>query len=315
MKAINIASVLLMMLFSPLLHANCASISNVTDSTTLSNMFVERDAPIGSVITTLYTPSESGLWASNCTGSEILGYTLVYSNTLSTLGQHIYDTSVPGVGIRVSNSSNNSMTFDSPQGEYPYSASNYGWFGAKVEFIVTGKVSSGQLKSGQLATMAITNTDGSFQVGYTMNITAASVTSLACSINSGNNLSFPIGNVAADQFDSIGSFSKETSTADLVLNCDANANVNVTLKGTQNPGTSDNSILAISNQGQNGTADGIGVQLVYNGVPLEINKLINLKKSSGGQEVFSITARYIQIKDKIKAGSANAIATLDITYQ
>jgi type 1 fimbria pilin len=43
--------------------------------------------------------------------------------------------------------------------------------------------------------------------------------------------------------------------------------------------------------------------------------MLNLKNSAGGQETFPITARYIQTKDKVTAGSANATATLNITYQ
>ncbi|MDU7775121.1 MAG: fimbrial protein, partial [Citrobacter sp.] len=93
------------------------------------------------------------------------------------------------------------------------------------------------------------------------------------------------------------------------------ANINVTLTGTQNPDTTDDSVLELSNQGDDKVAAGIGVQLLYNDTPLELNKMLNLKRSAGGQEPFPITARYIQTKDKVRAGQANATATLNLTYQ
>lgn len=295
--------------------AGCSSVTNASDTSSFGNVVVQRDMPPGSVIQTIYTGFVSQ-WASGCNGNYKLGYTLVYSNTLSSLGQHIYETNVPGIGIRVANDSDERMTFDSPLSTYDYPGANIGWYGAKVELIVTGKVVSGVLPAGPLATMAVTMArDGQLEVGYTMKISSTNVTALSCSMNNGTALSFPIGNVSADEFVGQGSVSKKTSTVHLSLSCDADANVNITLNGTQNPDTSDSSILGLSGQGQGNVAEGVGVQLLYDNTPLELNKLLNLRKSYGGQENFPITARYIQTKDNVKAGVANATATLNITYQ
>jgi type 1 fimbria pilin len=296
-------------------HANCTSIGNVSDSSAMKNITVPRDAAIGSVIQTFNTPVENGNWASGCDGNEGLSYALTYSNKKSNYGSHVYETDVPGIGIRVVNASDASMSFDTPASEYVYNATGFGWYGAKVELIIIGKVSSGILHSGSMATMSIHNRSGYYQVGYTMNVTGSTVTSLACAVTSGDSLAFPIGNVTAEQFISPGTVSQEFSTANLGLSCDPDVNINVTLSGVQNPDSSEPSILSLSNQGQDGVAQGIGVQLFYDGKPLELNKLLNLRKSSGAQETLPITARYIQTKEKIQAGSANATATLNLTYQ
>lgn len=147
------------------------------------------------------------------------------------------------------------------------------------------------------------------------NLINGSITVLACTIPSGTNLAFPIGDVQADQFTQLGTHSQESSTADLKRDCDANADINVTLTGAQNPDTTDDSVPELSNQGDERVAAGIGVQLLYNDTPLELNKMLNLKRSAGGLESFPITARYIQTKDKVRAGQANATATLNLTYQ
>ena len=52
-------------------------------------------------------------------------------------------------------------------------------------------------------------------------------------------------------------------------------------------------------------------------LPLKLDNNIVLKTSAGGQEFppGTFTARYFQTKDNVTAGSANATATLNITYQ
>jgi type 1 fimbria pilin len=87
------------------------------------------------------------------------------------------------------------------------------------------------------------------------------------------------------------------------------------LTGIQQPDVSDSSILALSGQGNAGVAEGVGVQLLYNAAPLTLNSNLVLKRSAGGQELFPITARYYQTRSSVTTGSANASATLTLTYQ
>lgn len=136
-----------------------------------------------------------------------------------------------------------------------------------------------------------------------------------CTLTS-DTMAFDIGNVGASQFaNSVGYSPEKNAIKNLNLSCDANANINITLNGERNPDSSDNSVLALSNQGQSGVADGVGIQILYNGLPLEINQMLELKRSEGGQESFPITARYFQTKNQVTPGSANATATINLTYQ
>lgn len=131
-------------------------------------------------------------------------------------------------------------------------------------------------------------------------------------------LLFKFGNISIDDFSGSAGYSPDkTASQNLTLDCDPNANINITLVGAQNPDTSDATVLALTGQGEDGVAKGIGVQLLYEGNPLELNNLLNLKRSSGGKEDFTISARYFQTKDKalIRPGTANSTAVLDITYQ
>jgi len=144
----------------------------------------------------------------------------------------------------------------------------------------------------------------------------ASVTQVACNVNT-SNLTFPIGDISTSTFgSSVGTIpSGAQNTQNLGLNCDAGANINVMLQGTQNPDVGTTSVLALTGQGNSDVAKGVGVQLLYNGTPLVLNNRIVLKQSAGGQETFPITARYYQTKTSVSTGKANAAATLDLTYQ
>ncbi|MBI3310019.1 MAG: hypothetical protein HYZ77_01700 [Serratia liquefaciens] len=141
----------------------------------------------------------------------------------------------------------------------------------------------------------------------------ASVTSIACSLNS-TSINVPLGDVSSTKFTGVTSTTGDKGF-NVGLSCDKEAKINVALAGTQNTETSETSVLALTNAGQTGTAKGVGVQLLYGGVPLKINNNILLKTSPGGQETLPFTARYYQTQTAIGAGLANSSATLNITYQ
>ena len=105
------------------------------------------------------------------------------------------------------------------------------------------------------------------------------------------------------------------NTQNLGLNCDPGANVNVSISGIQNPDVATTSVLALTGQGNTGTAKGVGIQLLYNGTPLALNTRLPLTVAAGGQQTFPLTARYYQTNTTVEPGTANASATLNLTYQ
>ena len=183
----------------------------------------------------------------------------------------------------------------------------------KVELVRTSDpAASGSLRSGQIANVSITN---QFFIA-TWNITGGSITTLACSLSSGS-LSFPIGNIPATSFGStVGTTPANAQVSqNLGLSCNPGANINISLSGQQNPDVANTSVLALSGQGGPGVAQGVGVQILYGGTPLNLNNTVFLKQSGGGLESFPIVARYYQTKTAVSPGTANATATLNITYQ
>jgi len=291
-------------------------------SVSFGHVIVQRDTAVGTVIAkgNATLNGEAHYWIGNDPCN--IYFIMQYNGAVSSGMANIYTTNIPGVGIRASMYSwNHGGGFSAPPPGGLITtlsgAGGYGFNAPTVELIKTGAIVSGSLVPGNVAKLqSENNVSTSPNASSTWTLTSpVSVTQVACDIISGPSLSFPIGNVEAGQFHSPGTVSKETNTVKLGLDCDPNANINITLNGAQNAGTSDDSVLALSNQGQNGVAEGIGVQLLYDNNPLKINAMLHLKQSTGGQESFPLTARYIQTKDIVKPGTANATATLNLTYQ
>jgi type 1 fimbria pilin len=305
-------SILFFFVFSCVGYCACTKGVNVPIDISLGEVSVGRDLPIGSIIKESHFQNPAGSMYEFCDGNggNIYG-TMTYNGSVQSSVSHVYNTNIVGVGISIYYDLLGGVFMDVPASKVTGGASTN--YSAVHDIIVklykTGNIESGTLVGGQVG--YISGDDGLPSMVFSIN-TASKVTQTACNVTT-QNLSFGIGNVTADYFTAIGTTSQENSTQNLGLNCDVGANINVTLNGTQNPDSTDPSVLALS--GGTNVATGVGVQLLYNGTPLKLNNLLNLKTSAGGQETFPITARYIQTKDTVTAGSANATATLNITYQ
>ncbi|MBV7406127.1 fimbrial protein [Enterobacter sp. ENT03] len=147
-------------------------------------------------------------------------------------------------------------------------------------------------------------------------VSSLGVTTLACTLMT-SAITFRLGDIITTQLNNAPGpiLTSGQNTQNLGLNCSPDTSINVRLSATQNPDSSDNSVLALNGQGSAGVADGMGIQLLYNDAPLQIDQTLHLKRSVGGLESLPITARYYQTKNIVTPGSANATATLELIYQ
>lgn len=287
-------------------YTNQGGATPITTTITAPNIVVQRDTPVGTIIGSVPVPTTGGTYFYCDTDNSPYYYEMTLFTTASSISGY-YDTNIPGVGI-------NMGSFAYPAKLWLATAgTKFDATPRNMQFIKTGNITSGVLTSGRFA---IVKASDNVTVGYTYNVAGGTVTQVACSIRTPG-LTFPIGNISASSFGStVGTVpSGAQNTQSLGLDCDAGANINVTLQGTQNPDVSTTSVLALTGQGNSDVAQGVGVELLYNGTPLVLNNRIVLKQSAGGQETFPITARYYQTKTSVSTGKANAAATLDLTYQ
>ncbi|MGG7521652.1 fimbrial protein [bacterium BS0013] len=313
-------SITLFLLFGLLSGVNiswagtCTTIVPQLSTLSVGTINVQRDAPVGTVIFS-GAATTTGSYLTGCTNPLMLGFSMRYNNaTLSNYGNHVYNTNISGIGIRFSSNA----YFENPSNTFSYNAqtSYVDWYGGRIELVVTGPVSSGALAPGVIGVVTIQGSDGVYRDGLPTQLTSGTINSLACTINTPQ-MTFAIGDVPALAFNGgVGTTpAGAQNTQNLGLNCGAGANINVSLSGIQNPDSANTSVMALTGQGNTGTAKGVGVQLLYNGAPLVMNSRLLLKQSAGGQETLPLTARYYQTLTNVESGSANASATLNLTYQ
>lgn len=287
-----------------------------------ASITVQRDAPVGTVLFTQYggVPSPTG-GVSGCSDSNYMLFKLNTALTASSIA-NVFNTSVPGVGVQIKDA-NNAYALPGMALAYSWGTAapntNYGmWDSWTVSYIVTGQVSAGTVSfASPLATAYITASSTQLINSVTMNNLKISGTTqivpLACSITTPT-MQFTLGDVFAGSLTSVGTTAKPT-VFNLGLNCNAGARVNAQLTGTQNTDTSTAGVLKLTNAGGANVATGVGIQLLYNNVPLALGNNIVLKTSAGGVEALPFTAQYYQTKTVVTPGSANATATLQLTYQ
>ncbi len=309
MNRIYLFSILL--LFSGLSYAdNCMVNATLFGTVSMGNILVQRNAPIGSEIARArisgYAKLEvdAPVQPTSCNGA----YTFNYLSATPSPINGVFNTNLEGVGIRTSIPPGNFM-LPSQGAAYIY---NLGYY--DIMLVKTGEITPGYLTPGVIMQGWFVTPDNYFmQISMDANTL---VTVLACSLSS-QTLNFNLGDINASEFaNQVGFIPPRSDSQNLGLNCDANANINVELVGIQNPdATGDTSVLALNGQGTPGAADGVGIQVLYNNTPLQLNSRIVLKRSAGGQETFPLVARYYQTKSVVKPGSASTTATLNITYQ
>ena len=308
------------------LASNCYYNSGFSDKTinmSVDSIIAQRDMPVGSVVyekkITFYPPST---YIFTCKDSARTWYYSSRSNAVKTPGYPVgyYETGVPGYSIVVHSGDNkNAAAYRSPALEIPStggaSESVFAQADLTTMYLVIYKTasntSSGPIKVGKYAEFSTDKLGGGWIYPITLNITGGTITTTACSLVS-TSINVPLDDVFDIKFTGVTTGDKGF---DIGLTCDKDAKINVSLAGTQNSDTTDTSVLALTNAGQSGTATGVGIQLLYGGVPLKINNNILLKTSAGGQETLQFTARYYQTNKLVTPGKANSNATLNITYQ
>ncbi|MCS3601733.1 type 1 fimbria pilin [Buttiauxella sp. BIGb0471] len=312
-------ALIMTLLFSGMAGAACQTLNNWLSVVSAGNIVVQRDTPVGALIATVPTQAAEVLEATCVTalGGKAIGQ-FDYMGGLPTFIPNVYSTNIPGVGLSIVGLTGGQSTMQSPPKTYDIAMSSGTitnlWSGNPqvLKFYKVGNISSGNLVPGRVGHQSLVDDGGTIRE---IQLAGGSVTQVACSINTPN-LVFPLGEVPLSTFgNTIGFTPDMSSTQNLGLQCDAGANINVSLNGIQNPDGSDPSVLALNNQGGDDVASGIGIQLLYNDVPLLLNNNIVLKNSTGGVESFPLKARYIQTKTAVTAGDASTSATLQLTYQ
>ena len=312
----------------------------VTAATSLSSpdLIVQRDLPVGSAIGNELVSGVVSVY--NCTNEPPPALTKqefgvkswgTYAMMLS--GRRIYSTNIAGIGYAIgatsvsncnttgyvdgSNSPDTNLdnriicTTNGLLPNQPVTAQ------VRIQFYKTAQTTgSGRLTlSGSAGSFILLNTYGA--VGWSaesfVSVASFNVKSVACSVKN-TAIAVPMGAIVKRAFKGPGTWPDDANTRSfgIDLACDAGTKINFQIDGS----AQDASRGILNLTGGNGSATGVGIQLLYKDAPLVLSSVINNGVVSGsGNYSIPIKARYYQTASNITSGTANASATFTLTYQ
>ncbi|GKX56016.1 hypothetical protein SOASR030_21280 [Leminorella grimontii] len=293
-------------------HASCYKGGDFIKTISFGNVIVQRDMPIGSTIASVVTGDyNGGKTMAGCTTDWTYRWERSQWPMLSDLGNKIYLTNLPGVGIRLTNTASGFvLPYDEAfyANEYVILTGN----GIKAELIKIGDITGGALDSGRLARASVAN---QFYFADLHLTGVNNITSVACSVTTPA-VNVPLGQRNKSEFSGIGS-GTVWQDVNIMLDCNKDARINVRIDAIADrsglPG-----VLAIDEQPGDMKAGGIGIQLYYrpdNKPVVFSQETFYYQSLYGGQEIVKLKARYCQTEANIIPGNANGTATFTLSYK
>jgi len=322
-------------------NAACAPTSGFTTkviSMAVGRVVVRPSDEVGKILrkaTFSIAPNNSTI---NCTrySAGTVRADLTQSYPISSLGNNIYSTNIPGIGIRLYREAQNNSNFS---GYYPYSrniSGGSGWGGTNysldtgyfvVEIVKTAsQTGSGALVPGQYSSYYLTSHPNQPILTSFVYGNAITIASSSCELQGDINKVVTLPTVTKSGFSGVGS-TQGAQRFDLNILCN----------GGQNPtGYEEKNLISLSydyvQDGSNNQvlsniapastkANGVGVQLLWNynnknqvikkGDKLELG---TVSSNNTVQYNVPMTAQYYQTATNVTAGTVRAMATVTIEY-
>jgi type 1 fimbria pilin len=338
MMLLHLVTVLCALFSAPAAHATVISCNTTSFSSyapAIGASSFGRDAPIGS--TTASYPASFSFFCPGdpCCDRDIYLYFSPQPNTLVPGYNNIYQTNIPGVGVRytVSNVggtscsglpmpvSNNSVTVICHQMAAAASPGYNYTVAVSTQFIKTGSISPGALTTIPAIWVDnhINNQSGSISWGDLYSGSASgSVTSIACSVKQ-SAIQVNLPQAKTKDLGTVGATTGATPFA-LSLDCDPGVKVAVTLTDASNPSNT-STTLGLS---PGSTSGGVGLQIVNGTTPVaygpdsavagNVNQW-SAGLSTGGPFSIPLAAQYVMTSAALNPGTVNGAATFTMSYQ
>lgn len=317
-------------------NANCTlskGFTTVDIPMTISKIVVKPNDPIGTILqknTFTISPNNSTATCNRASDQIIAALPLNYP--ISPIGNNVYATNIPGIGIRLYREAADASDFS---GYYPYRRTltpnqtytlSPGYF--VMEVIKTAMTTgSGALVAGRYSTYYVSGQQNRpFLTTTVLSNAPILIASSSCEIQSGVDSPVQLPTVMKSAFRAIGSTQGEQNF-NLSILCNGGENNSgiatsntISLSFDYNSDTSNNQV--INNSAANSIkANGVGVELLWNlngaNKPIQKATKLNIGSVSSNQTVeydISLTARYYQTATNVTTGEVKATATVTIQY-
>lgn len=289
----------------------------------LGRVVVSPDIPVGGVITTrTWSFSETGI-NYRCTAGKYDFIAEILGNR-TEIGDKIYSTNIPGIGLRMSRAGAVSMTYPSVYSVNISRQTSFNLAGSTftLEIIKTAQTTgTGTLESGNYSSYDV---EGGTDPILVTRLSGSSITiiSPSCNVTSGTNMDINMGEVSKKDFQGLGSTAgNKNFNIDLQCNGGATitgyANINMSFSG-QIPGTLSASSGVLQNEsGSSAKAKGVGIQVIKDSRPIEFDKKYLLATLQSDETRFisvPLVAKYYQYENTITPGEVESRMVFNLNY-
>jgi len=286
-----------------------------------ANLTIGRDLPTGSIIFDTGWVGNSSAYI-DCDPFEIWSHGYAVPMT-PVAGPGIYETNVPGIGVRTGWSNTYSVrpaditqamieTWPRVQEVLPYLKGVYlppSLY--RVQLIKTGEIAPGVIVfPNPIATSVY---GGIVAASTNFTSTQIHIRRGSCRVTN-NNIVVTLPTTSAQGFGGVGSTQGETAFS-IPLVCDAGITIAYQLDGladaSKAPGV-------LANQATNAMASGVGIQVLQGNAPVTLGVVsAPYVRTTTDNEAVSIpmSARYYKSGPVVTSGSVSAVATLSMNYQ
>ncbi|AOJ18065.1 fimbrial protein [Burkholderia cenocepacia] len=279
--------------------------------------------PVGGVI---YAQTGSPIFTNKRTDKATYKCNGIVYSYVTGIGVHnnnIYPTSIPNIGIRMAYV-NRYVPYKGGLG-YREGAWNE-QFSLTVQLIKTGEITAGGVLSGAYAQYRAEDEAGQLLVEYRFASPIVIQPRVPTCKVATPQVSVPMGSVSLAMFKGVGA-TTFTRPFDISLTCSGGSNGTstkafVTLSDVTAPGNTSTTLSLTKDS----TATGVGIQVLKDNVLLgfgpdsaavgNMNQWYAGTVAQGQAQLrIPLSARYVQIAEKVTPGSANARATFTMSYQ
>lgn len=299
----------------------------------MGRVVLNPDLPIGSVIAEkrfTLNVGDMNNYFYYCEGYNDFIGDLDSSIKGSDGGKKVYPTNIPGIGMTFSMSSSdrNGANFIYYGSQNRYSGlGEYYFFRNQIFYLkiikTAAQTGSGTLKEGRYTFYNSSRNGGNNPMLETW-FTGSSVTivSPSCTVTSGKEMNVDVGSVNRLALGRTGS-TAGGKDFNITLRCSGGvtaegyANINATFSGTRATNTTVRDGVLINEKTGDTMAEGVGIQVLHNNVPIVFNQKYLMGTAPGEQMTditYPLTARFYRYGSTLTAGEVQSHMIFNLTY-
>ncbi|HCA5526351.1 TPA: type 3 fimbria adhesin subunit MrkD, partial [Klebsiella pneumoniae] len=270
-------------------------------------------------------PSAPGGANYRCTSGTNRFAAKIVSPGATDLGNKIYSTNVPGIGMRFSRGGETvNIVYPDVFSSRVYYTTNYSLEGSRftLEIIKTAATTgSGTLAAGKYTSYDLESGSNPILETY-LSASAITVVSPSCSVLSGKNMNVDVGSIRRTDLKGVGT-TAGGKDFNIDLQCSGGlsetgyANISTSFSGTLATSTTATMGALLNEKAGSGMAKGIGIQVLKDGSPLQFNKKYTVGRLND-QETRYITiplqARFYQYGPTTSTGEVESHMIFNLTY-